>query len=218
LKTDENGRQYLEYTERETKTRTGELSTHLRAFLPEQFAVPCDPSRCPVAAYKACRDRRPESTMTPDSPFYIAINHKRAPDSNIWYKNQPVGENKLRSIMLDMAQNANLTKKKPIHTARKSTCTKLLHADIAPTTIQKPTTHKNVQSINNYAVASVEMKKAMSDNLSNKEVSESCVSTCSPPPKNPPQSVQVPCRSSISLPILLSVNQHQLRNYLQKPE
>ncbi|XP_056000117.1 uncharacterized protein KIAA1958-like [Ostrea edulis] len=187
LKKDENDREYLEYRERETKTRTGELSTHLRAFRPKQFAVPDDPSSCPVATYKAFRHHRPTSTMSPDSPFYVAINYKRAPDSHIWYKNQPLGENSLRSIMREMAKNANLPGKKTNHSARKSTCTKLLHAGIAPTTIQQLTGHKNVQSINNYAVASVEMQKTMSDILSNKESKEStsCVSTYSPP-RHPP--------------------------------
>ena len=35
LRSDENGREYLEFNERETKTRTGENSTHLRAFRPK---------------------------------------------------------------------------------------------------------------------------------------------------------------------------------------
>ena len=152
------------------KTRTGENSTHLRAFRPKQFANPDDPSNCPVTAFKIFRDRRPPATKTAESPFYIAVNHKRAPDAEFWYKNQPLGENSLRSIMKVMANKANLLGKETNHSARKSTCTRLLHAGIAPTTIQQLTGHKNVQSINNYAIASIEMQKNMSDILTNKEI------------------------------------------------
>ena len=76
LRSDENGTEYLEFNERETKTRTGENSTHLRAFRPKQFANPDDPSNCPVTAFKIFRDRRPPATKTPESPFYIAVNHE----------------------------------------------------------------------------------------------------------------------------------------------
>ncbi|XP_062619802.1 uncharacterized protein KIAA1958 homolog [Saccostrea cucullata] len=113
---DENGKEYLEFHERDTKTRTGEV-TYLRAFRPKQFANPDDPLNCPVEAYKTFRDHRPPSTKTPSSPFYVAINHKRTPDSQFWYKNQPIGENSLRSIMKDMATKANLPGKKTNHSA-----------------------------------------------------------------------------------------------------
>ena len=61
--------------------------------------------------------------------------------------------------MKNMAKQADLPGRKTNHSARKSTCTKLLHAGLHPTTIQQLTRHRNVQSINNYAVASNEMQK-----------------------------------------------------------
>ena len=152
LRSDENGREYLEFNERETKTRTDENSTHLRAFRPKQFANPDDPSNCPVTAFKIFRDRRPPATKPPESPFYFAVNHKRAPDAEFWYKNHSLGENSLRSIMKVMGNKANITGKKANHSARKSTCTHLLHAGIARTTIQQLTGHRYVQSMNNYSV------------------------------------------------------------------
>lgn len=57
-----------------------------------------------------------------------------------------------------------MAKKK--HSARKTTCTDLLHSGIASTTIQQLSAHKNVQSVNNYARASGEMQERMSDILS----------------------------------------------------
>ena len=142
LRSDENGREYLEFNEHETKTRTGENSTHLRAFRPKQFANPDDPSNCPVTAFKIFRDRRPPATKTPESPFYIAVNHKRAPDAEFWYKNQPLGENSLRSIMKVMANKANLPGKETNHSARKSTCRYRPNHDSTTNWSQKCTKYK----------------------------------------------------------------------------
>lgn len=69
---DETGSEHLKFTERDTKTRTGEFEiTHHWAFRPKQYSTLDDPSNCPVAAYtnKAFTDHRPASTMTLDSPF-----------------------------------------------------------------------------------------------------------------------------------------------------
>ena len=168
LHEDENGHEYLEFErERATKTRTGE-SSDTRSFRPKQFAHPDNPDDCPVEAYKAYRKHRPIKMDYPESPFYLAIHHQRKPGSETWYKGQPLGENSLRAIMKDMASKAELPGKKTNHSARKTTCTKLLHAGVAPTTIQQLTGHKSVESVNNYATASNEMQHHMSDILSNK--------------------------------------------------
>ena len=57
----------------------------------------------------------------------------------------------------------------PINAPDHNVMTFLLHAGVAPTTIQQLTGHKNVQSINNYAKASNDMQREMSNILSNKE-------------------------------------------------
>ena len=107
----------------------------------------------------------------PNRPFYLAIKYNRKPNDTEWYKRQPLDENNLRAIMKNMAKQADLPGRKTNHSARKSTCTKLLHAGLHPTTIQQLTGHRNVQSINNYAVASNEMQKKMSNILCNQPVS-----------------------------------------------
>lgn len=71
--------------------------------------------------------------------------------------------------MRDTAERANLAGRKTNHSARKTTCTKLLHACIVSTTIQQLTGHINVQSVKNYAIASVEMQKNPKDNAPNTE-------------------------------------------------
>ncbi|KAH3798915.1 hypothetical protein DPMN_152519 [Dreissena polymorpha] len=50
-----------------------------------------------------------------------------------------------------MAERGDLTGRKTNHSARKTTCTTLLHNKVAPSTIQQLTGHKIVQSVNNYA-------------------------------------------------------------------
>ena len=165
LKKTDQGREYLEYNERLTKTRTSETKSDQRAFPPKQFAH-TNKDSCPVEAYKEFAHHRPKEALRDDAPFYLCINYSRHDGSNKWYKCQPMGENSLRSIMRTMAERGDLTGRKTNHSARKTTCTTLLHNGVAPTTIQQLTGHKNVQSVNNYAKASLEMQAAMSDILS----------------------------------------------------
>lgn len=168
LRANEKGTGYLEFNERITKTRTGQAGSDQRAFRPKQFAHE-NKDDCPVNAYKEYSRHRPQGMCYPDAPFYLSINYNRTKDSAVWYKNQPLGENSLRGIMKKMAKKANIPGRKTNHTARKTTCTKLLHAGVEATTIQQLTGHKNVQSVNNYANASAEMQQHMSDILSNNE-------------------------------------------------
>ncbi|XP_069130277.1 uncharacterized protein [Argopecten irradians] len=79
---------------------------------------------------------------TPESPFYVAVNQNNSGQK--WFKNQPVGRNKLGVMMKTMASNAGLTGKKTNQSLRKTLCTKLLHSGVAPTTIMQLSGHKNV--------------------------------------------------------------------------
>lgn len=165
LKKTDSGREYIEFNERITKTRTAEKQTETRAFPPKQFSHE-DTGSCPVYAYKEYARHRPLNMLAPESPFYLAINRLRRSGSECWFKSQPMGEHNIRGLMKTMAEKAGLQGRKTNHSARKTTCTKLLHSGIAPTVIQQLTGHKNVQSINNYARASLQMQEQMSDILS----------------------------------------------------
>ena len=39
---------------------------------------------------------------------YLAIKHNRKPDSEIWFKGQPLGENSSRAMIKNMAMKAEL--------------------------------------------------------------------------------------------------------------
>ena len=64
---------------------------------------------------------RPKAMDTPDSPFYIVVNQNSI--GGKWFKNQPVGRDKLGVMMKTMARNAGLTGKKTNQSLRKTLCT-----------------------------------------------------------------------------------------------
>ena len=58
------------------------------------WANKVDPSRCPVAAYKLCKSKRPIKYCNPDDP------------SALWFKSQPVGVHKRSKFMKTVATNS----------------------------------------------------------------------------------------------------------------
>ena len=60
-----------------------------------------------------------------------------------------------------MAKESGLTGKITYHSLRKTMCTTLLHKAVAPTMIMQLSGHKNMASVNNYAVASHQQQKYM---------------------------------------------------------
>ncbi|XP_070576859.1 uncharacterized protein KIAA1958-like [Ptychodera flava] len=104
LKTTTAGREYLEFSERDNKTRSGQYG-NVRPYAPKMFAVE-DKSICPVETYKIYKDHRPDDMCELHSPFYLAINYK--PTTQIWYKRQPMGKNKLESIVKTITERAGI--------------------------------------------------------------------------------------------------------------
>lgn len=68
IQTDTDGQQYIQYHERDTKTRKGPRDE--RAFAPRIYATPNQPDRCPVNMFIIFTRKRPVSMMNADSPFY----------------------------------------------------------------------------------------------------------------------------------------------------
>ena len=161
LKNDTEGTTYLEFNERSTKTRDGNSCD--RAYAPKIFANKQNPEKCPIEAYKLYKAERPTSMNQPDAPFYLAINgNYLAKPTSLWLKSQPVGINKLSSMMKNMASAAGLSGKKTNHSLRKTACTTLLHANVPPTLGTQFSGHKNLASFSNYATASFAQQREMS--------------------------------------------------------
>lgn len=102
---DSENNEYIEFRERQTKTRPGSNPKNVRAVPPRAWATPKTPSRCPVATYKVYQSRRPPTYCHDDAPYYIATNTNMDKSSR-WFKCQPVGVNKLGRFMTTMAENA----------------------------------------------------------------------------------------------------------------
>lgn len=79
-----DGRVFLEYNERQTKTRTGEDVTDIRQVAPKMFAVEGS-ERDPVKAYDIYSSKRPDDMKVEDSPFYLAINYSKSLAQKPWF-------------------------------------------------------------------------------------------------------------------------------------
>ena len=100
LKTDSDVDEYLEYFERQTKTRTGEDPRNQRPIKPRMYAnndaISID--RDSVHVYKMYKEKRPSSMLEPDSSFYLSVNYFKTEthaslEGKNWFKAQPMGVN-----------------------------------------------------------------------------------------------------------------------------
>lgn len=168
-KTDQ-GVEYLEFTERQTKTRTGENHRDVRPFAPKMFSTDGS-EKDPVAVYKIFAQKRPEKMNDPDSPFYIAVNNvsmKSKSSGKCWFKCNAVGVNKLGSLMKEMSRKAGLENVKlRNHSARKTMIQTLSENNVPPTHIAQLSGHKNLKSIENYSHLSTKQQMNMSNILAN---------------------------------------------------
>ena len=179
LKLDENGHEFLEYTERQTKTRTGANPKDNRALKPKLWANIDKPERCPVNIYKIYAQRRPAGYSEPDSPFYIASTTMAFPTTyDTWFKRNPVGINKLGNMLKKMINRAGISTDKHLsnHSARKYLIQKLNDSNIPANQIMQISGHKNIQSINNYSHINQQQHKEISKILHGTEntVTSSC--------------------------------------------
>jgi hypothetical protein len=166
LAVDDSGHEFLEFQERQTKTRQGTNPRDVRVVKPKMWANVDDPARCPVNIYKIYASHRPVDYSKPTDPFYIATHTKQAVmrPGEQWFKRQPIGENKLTSIMKNMAKSAGLSDSKKLtnHSARKHLVQKLSENQVPANQIMQITGHRNIQSINNYSNISEIQHKAIS--------------------------------------------------------
>ena len=155
---------YLQFTERTTKTRTGDTN-HYRQFAPKIFENTQVPNQCPVNAFQIYSVHRPASMKSPQSPFFLGSI--KNPTTEVWYKTQAMGINHLTSMLKRMCTAAKITGKFTNHSIRRTTCSRLLDAGIHPNDVAQLTGHKNTQSLNSYATTRINKQRAMSEILLN---------------------------------------------------
>ena len=101
LNKDDQGTEYVTF--KETEKKQGSLRKKQRAIQPKMFATggPC----CPVQFFKTYQAHRFEE-MWNSGPFYLAIVEKLK--SEVWYKKQRMGVNKIDSFKRNMALQVEL--------------------------------------------------------------------------------------------------------------
>ena len=167
LKVDSNGKEFLEFNERLTKTRKGNSEGGSRAFAPKVFAMGGD--RCPIFFYKIYHAHRPQAMNHDEAPFYLTPKGDPLCSKNvqgIWYAAMAMGVNSITKIAPTMAKNLGITAKITNHSLRKTLCQILYSAHVDPTVIIQLSGHKNVNSVLNYATADMEQQQDMSEILS----------------------------------------------------
>jgi hypothetical protein len=88
---DSDGGRYLELSERQAKTRTGENISGVREVSPKMYECPGD--RIPVALYELYSSKRPTGMRNPSDPFYIATRTMppTGTEDEQWFIRQRVG-------------------------------------------------------------------------------------------------------------------------------
>ena len=102
----------------------------------------------------------------PNNQFYVAITtvHHQSPQE-IWFKRNPVGVNKLSSMMKQMVERAGLNPDKNFtnHSARKHLVQKLIDFNVPANQIMQISGHKNIHSINNYSHINEDQHRQISE-------------------------------------------------------
>ena len=161
LKT-EHGEEFLEFNERLTKTRQGDVSKagSSRSFAPKLWAND-NKSRCPVAAYKKMEEKRPEEMKTSEARFVLSIDHGKNEADTCWFKRAPMGEKTLGGLMAKAAEKAGLKGRFVNHSGRKTAVKRLLDNGHAPQHVAQLMGHKNTGSLLAYTEADVEVQRKM---------------------------------------------------------
>ena len=131
----DHGDEYLQFSERQIKTRTGSDPRDVRAFAPKMFSANGG-EKDPVAVYKVFAERRPEKMNDPDAPFYIAVNIVKSKSTDkYWFKCNAVGIKKLGSPMKEKSRKAGLENDKlRNYSARKTMIQTFSENDVPPNT------------------------------------------------------------------------------------
>ena len=74
--------EYLEFNERQTKTRSRNDPRNVKAIAPKMFSVPNN-QKCPVKAYKAYAEKRPVEMETNDAPFPLTVLNVKSGNNDV---------------------------------------------------------------------------------------------------------------------------------------
>lgn len=201
--TDENKVEFIEYNDcKPTKTRPGSLRSKRRPQRPRMYATGTD--RCPIAIFQKYISHRPESQRT-KGPLFLSIIYN--PTTEVWYKNQSMGANRIGEIMKRIVAGTSFegTKRLTNHSGRKTLVKKLDDAEVPREKIIAVTGHRNEKSLDDYVDSmNHNQSKQLSNIISGNSTSSSNqVSLPGPSHEETPVNISFPtCEMSSSFPAI----------------
>ncbi|XP_063405901.1 zinc finger MYM-type protein 2-like [Mytilus trossulus] len=162
LKVTSDGKEYLEFNERSTKTRSGAKSRDFRDITPKIFGE--GGSNCPIHVYKEYKRHRPQDTLTDEHRFYLRpLDNKH---EEIWYTRQTIGKDKLGKMVKNMAEKGDLQGRKVNHSGRKTFATTLLQNGRPANEVAQLGGWKGISTLTHYSVPSIEQQQQASHTIS----------------------------------------------------
>ena len=163
-KQDENGQQYLLYTEDVSKNHRGGLVD--RKVKPKQVVAIANinnPERCVVRLFLTYISKRPEGA--PDTAFYLQPLSKY--DNSVWYSRKPVGHNKIAFTVKKLCAQVGVEGYKTNHSLRRTAATRLFQAGCDEQLIMDVTGHRSTDGVREYKEVCLDQRKALSDVIQN---------------------------------------------------
>ncbi|GFR65033.1 zinc finger MYM-type protein 2 [Elysia marginata] len=96
---DESGREFLTFSSQMLRRNQGSSKVNFRQRNYRVWADPSSPEKDPVTIYKFYAQKRPASTNTNFSPFYLGVNVLYPTQGQPWYRPAAMGINKLNEMV-----------------------------------------------------------------------------------------------------------------------
>ena len=142
LNADGGGLEFVEFAEGPTKIRQAGINSMSRSFQPRMFEIAGEGMSSSII-----------SKIHTATTFYLAvklsflsrIKTSRHSEVKTWYNAQPIGVNKINSMMKDIIAGTTVKTSVKLHVV-----TKMKKANLERSTIAKVSGHRNLQSLNDY--------------------------------------------------------------------
>ena len=146
VRQDDKSRQYIAFKITEqTKNHQGGHRQVDQDYSDQRIYETSAGELCPIKAYNLYKSKlHPLCTAFFQTPLSVYEAEGK------WFKNEPMGKNKLSTIMQRISKKAGLSEIYTCHSVRASTVTNLGHAGVDPGKICKITKHKNEASLKPY--------------------------------------------------------------------
>jgi hypothetical protein len=143
--------EFLQFKERNSKTRDGAIIDENRATVPKIFCscATLGAKKCPVELYKSFVSRRPVDYCEPDHPFYIQYKTEKqlhSSKSQVWFKREPLGTGSIGKFLPKACEIAGIPKRGN-HGIRATTVQRLRKSGVPDDKIIQVTGHKSVKTL-----------------------------------------------------------------------